>query len=150
MGMRFVVGLFLIAAPWANEVHGQTRQPPRAMAGCYQATLGHWSSPLHIDHWVPPSTFQLDTTVLSLWLPRDTAWAVQPKLVHRDRLPASWRYTAPDSVVISWSTGFSGVQLRLRVTGDTLRGEAITRDDKHIVGEPPDPRAPVNAIRVPC
>jgi hypothetical protein len=125
------------------------------MAGCYRLTLGTWSPPLRSQDWpasqTPPQRFELEATIVKLWLPKDTVWVVRPSsLVARDRMPANWRYISADSIAVVWSTGFTGVFLRLRVVGDTLRGEATTFHDAHIEGEPPDPRAPVVAVRDTC
>jgi hypothetical protein len=137
------------------ESAAQSRSLPSAIAGCYRLEVGTWSPPLRAQDWpasqTPPQRFQLDTNVVSLWLPKDTVWAVRPRsLVSRDRMPATWRYISADSVAMVWSTGFTGVYLRLRIVGDTLRGLATTFHDAHTDGEPPDPRTSVVAVRDSC
>ena len=63
--------------------------------------------------------------------------------------PAGWA-VAGDSVDLGWSTGYTGVRLRLGVRGDTLVGRAVTFRDVHHPGEPPAPAAPARAVRTRC
>ena len=156
----FVAAASLIAGcrsmrPGALEFPAQARQSPSVLAGCYRHTVGAWTPPLRAQDWpasqTPPPEFELDPTIVSGWPSADTVWTVRPAaLVSRRHIPASWRYVRPDSVNIVWSTGFTGVYLRLRIVGDTLRGQATTFRDAHIKGEPPDPRASVVAVRHTC
>jgi hypothetical protein len=151
--MLLALVLILGLASVPNEVFAQARRSSSHVAGCYQLTLGEWSRPLdNVPTIIPPQQLQLDTAVLPHLLPRDTLWSVRPSMIpSRGRLPtSSWRYVGSDSVAIVWSTGFTGVQLRLGIFGDTLRGEAIAFDDKQIQGEPPDPRATVQGRRTQC
>lgn len=153
--IRLAVLLALVLMPTSAELAAQSKPSAAAIAGCYRLILDTWSPPLRAQDWpasqTPPSEFQLDTTIVSLWLPRDTVWAVQPTvLVSRSRMPASWRYVGTDSVAIVWSTGFTGVDLRLQIVRDTLRGQARTFHDAHVEGEPPDPRTSAVAVRSRC
>ena len=131
--IRLAVLLALVLMPRSAELAAQSKPSAATIAGCYRLALGTWSPPLRAQDWMPPSEFQLDTTIVSLWLPKDTVWTVQPTvLMPRSRMPASWRYVGTDSVAIVWSTGFTGVHLRLQIVRDTLRGQATTFKDAHI------------------
>jgi hypothetical protein len=150
-----LVGLVSFGLLLPAESVAQARPDPAVVAGCYRLTLGAWSPPLRAQDWpasqTPPQRFELDTTALPLWLPKDTVWAVRPaSLVPRARMPATWRYISSDSIAIVWSTGFTGVHLGLRIVRDTLQGLATTFHDAHIEGEPPDPRASAVAVRDSC
>ncbi|GJG86473.1 hypothetical protein tb265_16540 [Gemmatimonadetes bacterium T265] len=123
----------------------------RALAGCYRLTVGSWQrAPAGgptMTSQQPPARFRLDTVVLPP--PFDHRFAVQPAKVAGGNWPAG-RSVAGDSVDLWWSTGFTGVRLRLAARGDTLVGRAETHHDSHVVGEPPDPEAPVRAVRTRC
>jgi hypothetical protein len=129
---------------------------PVTMAGCYALTLGPWTPPLRAREWpasqTPPAEFELDTAIVPRLSGRDTARAVRPAtlVVTRGLYPATWRVVTAGDISVVWSTGFTGVKLRLRVTGDTLRGDATTFHDAHWAGEPPDPQASVVAVRRRC
>jgi hypothetical protein len=61
-------------------------------------------------------------------------------------MAASWTMSN-DSIRVIWSTGFTGVTLRLVVHGDSLVGVAATFHDNVT---PREPTAPVVAVRSAC
>ena len=59
-----------------------------------------------------------------------------------------WYPTAPDSVHLVWTNGFSGPVFALRVAGDSLTGRVwFTSDVETGVERPPEP---ARAVRVAC
>jgi hypothetical protein len=60
---------------------------------------------------------------------------------------AGWHLVGDDSLVVSWSTGFTGLELRLGLAPDTLGGVAEAFHDRCLRCEP---TAPVTAWRIPC
>ena len=151
----FVVGFFgtaLALGLLADNARAQPGRDPRAVAGCYRLTLGTWSNPLdHSASMTPPVLFALDTLVAGHY-GRETTWTVRPSSLttRRHPFPAAWSYRGTDSLLVFWSTGFTGVRLQLAMAGDTLRGYAITFDDVDGPGTPPDSRASVVAVRSAC
>ena len=155
--LRLPVLLLLFAAdainnPLTAQVAAAAQQV-RRIAGCYDTHMGSWSGPLPATGWpaahTPPAHFQLDSLPVNAgsqsWL------AVRPvSLVDVKRLPAMWSLRGTDSIIVVWSTGFVGVTLHLAVHQDSLIGRATTFHDAQIIGEPPDPSAPIIATRRAC
>src|SRR5690349_1362037 len=75
----------------------------------------------------------------------DTLWP-------RSGMPASWRRSdaGDDSLMIAWTTGFHGIELRVDPRGDSLVGRAQPSSDARVRGEAPPPEADVVAVRIPC
>jgi hypothetical protein len=65
-------------------------------------------------------------------------------------MEASWQLLTGDSVLVAWSTGFSGVILRLSVQGDSLVGKARTLIDLPTPPGVVEPTASIVARRVAC
>jgi hypothetical protein len=118
----------------------------RSLAGCYSLTLGAWSGSPSASvpaSQTPPAYLRLDTLAAL----RD-GFVVEPtSLAWSQRNLTSWQPTGTDSVRLIWSTGFVGVRLQLRVSGDTLAGVATTFTDRIMS---PAPTARVVAVRTPC
>jgi hypothetical protein len=152
-----VVTIIALAVVGASSVSAAQRSVgltgTKARVGCYRLILGPWSGPLPPtgipEAHTPPPRFRLDSTLLMRR--GNGALAVEPaELWSGSRMAAAWRPLSNDSVSIVWSTGFVGVSLRMEAHGDTLRGRATTFHDAHVLGEPPDPSASVEAIREAC
>src|SRR2546428_2094402 len=134
---------------------GALTDPPAQSTGlpvCYSVRLGTWSGPN--PSWTPPSAFMLDTVpVIDDSTPKRRArhtFLVRPESPGRPLpqwLKPRWWRSARDSLLVSWSNGFSGLQLQLTQDGDSLRGVAQTFTD--VIG-PMHPSAPVSAVRMPC
>jgi hypothetical protein len=96
----------------------------------------------------PPETVRFSTVQYEMGsldtIPR---LRVEPALgsVYTVHGPGWWRQ-AGDSVVVVWSTGFSGLDMRLHVLGDTLEGIASTFWDFPREGQV----SKVHALAVPC
>lgn len=149
------LALLFTASFLAALAEAQDPQFGTLTRGCYRLQLGEWSDPfasgmpsLHI----PPEIIRFDTTEVTF--PRrapSRRYQLHPNVaaIAASRRPwdPAWTRTAPDSVHLLWTTGFSGVMLDLAVRGDSLFGRATARYD--VVG-PPVPRAQVIGWRVAC
>lgn len=119
-------------------------------AGCYDLTLGSWKNAPISSNSAPhkaPAHFRLDTTPIKQ--AGFQRYAVEPALPFSGRMAASWMIR-DDSIELFWSTGYSGIQLRLAMYGDSLAGVATAFHDSHPANEPPDPSATATARRVAC
>jgi len=150
---RFSVGWAALALTSIAPLHAQN---PAAMslgsvAGCYALTLGPWSPP------TPSGSANRDPEPAVFWL--DTSRAFVGGGMYRVRsnsellasqgrnFPPAWRLRKPDSLIMSWSTGFTGVDYAFGVRGDSLIGTARAFTD---VMSRPRPSASAVAIRVTC
>ena len=155
-GSPFASFALLLAASLLSALaEAQDPQFGTLTRGCFRLHLGEWSHPfasgvptLHI----PPEIIRFDTTEVTF--PRRAPsgrYQLRPNVaaIAASRRPwdPAWTRTAPDSVQLLWTTGFSGVMLNLAVRGDSLFGLATARYD--VVG-PPVPRAQVTGWRVAC
>jgi hypothetical protein len=96
-----------------------------------------------------PDRFELVDTVLAY--PLDGFYALRPAtLLPPQAMFAVWRPVRSDSVTVSWSTGFHGIELEFAVRGDTLTGREARFSDARPRGEPEPPGVPVLATRVRC
>jgi hypothetical protein len=102
---------------------------PQRVAGCYVVNFGPWTPDLPIGRdsvfMYPPSRIQLHAdTGTTLW--EQGQWLVRPapgvpRSVHRFSF---FRVSEPDTIEVLWSTGFSG--LRMRLDADALTGHAAS------------------------
>jgi hypothetical protein len=143
------IGVALTPGP----LRAQVSTPVVVVAGCYQLTIAAGSEPA-----IPsPGVFRLDVGRPVDWLPMlrrinasstiqapgqpafDTATAFGS---WRHALPdrwmrsskslwgTAWRVTVGDTLEVKWSDGFTAVDLKLRMSGDTLRGGIHTGSDQ--------------------
>jgi hypothetical protein len=149
MMRRTLVLLAAVVVPHGAHAQQDSSMRVRGRAGCYALTLGRWSGALPTNSpeaHTPPSAFRLDTVPVR----PGSRFAVEPDQLIPGRMAASWAPLPHDSISLFWSTGFIGVRLRLAARGDSLVGLATAFRDAHAPGDPPDPTAPVAAIRTPC
>jgi len=127
----------------------------KRIAGCYDTHMGRWSGliPLAgaglVAH-TPPTRFQLDTAVVTFG---GQSWfAVRPaRLAVDSPSPATWELRGTHSIVVVWSTAFTGIRLELAVHQDSLIGYATSFHDAHVIGEQPaDPPMAIIATRRAC
>ena len=123
----FTLFVLLIAVV---ELHAQDSLP-KGVAGCWAVSLGLWQPRMNLGedtiYSTPPSRIEIVPTKGTEGFER-RGWRVVPapgtnRSVHR------FAYMMPlttDSVRIAWTTGFSGLTMRLEVKGDSLRGKAQT------------------------
>jgi hypothetical protein len=68
-----------------------------------------------------------------------------------NRFPDTPRWEASgDTLILTWSNGFSPTVARLTSRGRELVGEAVALSDYRPIPEPPRPRAPVRLTRTSC
>ena len=118
---------FLVAI-WVAPSFAQNPLQER-VAGCYIVNLGTWRPELSIGrdtvYMYPPSRIQLQTdTGTTLW--EQGRWLVRPapgvpRSVHRFSF---FRALGSDSIEVLWSTGLSGVRMRLKNEAGTMTGLA--------------------------
>ncbi len=126
-----------------------------ARGPCFAFTYGTWNQG-DASGWPTGATVQLDS------IPDDPN---EPTTLRqfRDRGPMyedwpsrSWQPIRGDSVEIGWSTGFGGLNVTVRLFGDSLTGVAqywddlIRRDSLGFRDRSMYPRASVSGRRVPC
>lgn len=122
---------------------------PLAFRGCYGVTVGDWTPRMAGDsiyHRIPRSIV-LDTTR------KGPGFAMNPDIAYprSNRFPMTPRWEASgDTLILTWSNGFSPTVVRLTRGGQELVGEAIALSDYHPIPEPPRPRAPVRLTRTSC
>ncbi|HEX2095201.1 MAG TPA: hypothetical protein VHG28_22585 [Longimicrobiaceae bacterium] len=128
---RLVLLLALLPAPLAAQ--DPYVLAPGRVAGCYAVTLGPWTpAGAATAAHTPPRRFVLDT-VAAPEAPAQNSLRVgsfpgDPAGPHRLAFWSPLPLRA-DSLRIVWSTGSEGVELRLQVRGDTLRGRATALVD---------------------
>ena len=133
LGLTLVLSLTLARQPRPQD------SLPRALIGCWTVSLEAWRPVMRLGadtiFSTPPKTIEIPAV-------RGTAsfeaggWIVRPAPGVR---PSIHRFSylvfvAPDSVRIVWTTGFSGLTMRLGLKGGSLRGTAETFWD---FGRPP-------------
>ena len=121
---------------------------------CFDLALAPWSPNLGLQgdtiFSTPPMTVRF-TRIKNSWFASDDELSFRvapangaPMSVHG---PGFWTPVAgKDSVSIVWSTGFSGLSMKLAVAADVLRGEAETFWDF----PRPHQTSQVTGLRVPC
>jgi hypothetical protein len=125
--------------------------PPAGVAGCYELRLAAWTPAMRLGADTvfvrPPLRVELDTVRGSESIGRN-GYVVRPApatppSIHR------FSYWVPEDsgrIRLVWTTGFSGLSMRLQAEGDTSRGVAETFWD---FGRPRQ-TANVVATRVAC
>jgi hypothetical protein len=135
----------------------ETPQPPRpafgvradSVGGCYSLAVGSFAKASDDSVFAAlPSRFELTNHAMTAPFPGNAV--VPEELWPGKKMIALWEKHAGDSVTVSWSTGFYGLSLYLRESGDRLVGVARPFSDAHAIGAPPPPEVTVTATRVEC
>lgn len=120
-------------------------------AGCYRLQLEVPFAEPFIGF--TPAGFRLDTvprarldTVSHRSLTGFHLEPSNPRLTYMVGLPY-WDVLGEDSILIEWGSGLGGVEMRLQLGSDSLRGTAQGFTD---VADAPEPRTRALALRVPC
>jgi hypothetical protein len=87
----------------------------RRIAGCYRPMVGWWKT--------SPGVIRLDTLSGTLF-DYSGGYLVQTALPRGAGRQTEWFPTSPDSISLQWADGTQVRMLRLKVSGDTLRGRA--------------------------
>jgi hypothetical protein len=142
--------LVVIAYPVSAQSASTSRYT--SVAGCYVLTLGPWSGPFPSnmpEGHKPPRVFRLSVAGSDTAGDGKIHTTVTPNPPVFGKFRPAWGLRAPDSVRVSWSTGFVGVILDLVGNGDTLRGRARAFTDLELP-EIVQPSAPAMAVRTVC
>jgi hypothetical protein len=147
---RILVAI-LLASVSCWPCAAQIDAAPLRFAGCYALDLGRWSPPLGRDSifYAVPRRIVLDTAPTD----RGRGWRVSPNIRYPNArvFPGTPRWEVrADTVVLTWSNGFTPTIVKLLPRGTLLAGDAVALTDVHFTGEPPRPRAPVTIRRQEC
>jgi hypothetical protein len=151
LGIGTVCGLLLYASP-LTPAERAARLP--RWAGCYRLTLGPFSTGIEISELpiAPPLSFRLDSSTRgsSLGVPLGfmRVSPLSPNARHPEIFAPGWDLLGRDSIVVVWTEGFMGTELRLGRSHDSLLGIAELTAD--IIGPEPPPRAEARASPIPC
>lgn len=128
------------------------QSPPGAVSGCYGVTLGTWAPAVGLGadtvETIPPSRIELLTDIVTTALGRGS-WIIRPAPGASPgyyRFSSFYRPAPADSIDLVWSTGFSGVQMRVARSNDNLVGWATTFWDFERTTQ----RASVRLVRESC
>jgi len=150
MKVSVPVAVLIFAACGSAADGSRSPSAPRLeRSPCYALELGPWSHPFP-SGWaaihIPPAIIRLDTSIVRRGWMQLTPNIPAIAAARRHREPA-WRRLSEDSLHAVWSTGFSGVSLRVRQRGDSLTGQARADYD---VGGPEVPVARLTGRRTAC
>jgi hypothetical protein len=156
IGFSSLFCLAIISAPRQSvgqrpEVEESKFIKPESIQGCYDLGTLSWKPDLKLGEdetfITPPQRIQILAERGSVGFEKN-GYLVRPapgfsKSIHR---ASYWESPGPRTIEIVFTTGFSGLSMKLKVEGETLRGEAKTHWDF--------PRrkqtAQVNAHRTEC
>jgi hypothetical protein len=131
--LPLVVGVALagVALGAFSVAHAQNVSP-ESVVGCYDLRLGPWKPHPPEDSlpYAPPPRVQLVTApAVATFGPGYLTLSPAPNSLPSVHEFAGWRPGGGDSLDLYWSTGFQGLEMTVRVVGDTLRGSARTFTD---------------------
>jgi hypothetical protein len=138
-----LVAVVLSSLGTASSLEAQER------SSCFRLSFGEWrgTRSLLAAHQVP-DIIQLDTAADTVWS-RPGQMVLRTTLTKGARRFSSWRRLSEDSIQVGWSSGFVGIHIAARLTGDSIAGVALAwRDDQ--VGGGLDPKAIVTGVRTAC
>ena len=142
--LMLFIALPVFGLPVTSLVQQQAIKDP--LVGCYSLEVNPWELPLS-PYQRPPERIQLSDEIgkgpLARW--RHVA---RPVIPYGDTLRAFWERVGSDSVRVTWTDGFSSVQLDLQIGADSLHGTVSVFTDK--LGAPPMPQAEAVARRTTC
>lgn len=107
---------------------------PETVQGCYELGALSWKPDLKLGEdevfITPPQRIQILAERGSIGFERN-GYLVRaapgfPKSIHR---ASYWEPTGPETIEVVFTTGTSGLSMRLKVEGETLRGKAKTHWD---------------------
>jgi hypothetical protein len=146
MDMRTTLAMLLLLTA-SNGLFGQVS--PREVEGCYALQLGNWATLVPEPTFqIPPDTIRLDT-IKGTRMFEERGYLVRPVIPRTNGL-AFWTPIGRDSIQISFTTSFTGAQLKLHVDRDTLRGTITGFTDYIIPGMKKNPAMAIIAVRAHC
>jgi len=115
------------------------------IAGCYELTMSAWTPRNSSEWYQPPRRFELTLEPIAA----SPYYRIRPLADDRNHIMASWTVTDRKEATLTWSTGFVGLEARLRKERKTadLVGTARTFTD---VVPSPFSTATVTAHRIAC
>lgn len=121
----------------------------QSFVGCYSVQVAEWSPGLGSEsrYHRLPSSIVLDT------VRRGPGRILSPDIAYPggSRFPTTPRWEANgDTLVLTWSNGFTPTIVRLVAKDTELMGDAVALTDVHHPIEPPRPRAKVVARKQAC
>ena len=120
-------------------------------AGCYRWTFSTWTP--HDLRGNSPAPFLPPALQLTAKVGVDGRWEVRPVIGFRGSedwaRSSSWYPISGDSLDVTWSSGFGGIEMVVRRVGDRIVGRAEFGTDQ-VVGDEIYPVADVVGERVPC
>lgn len=99
-------------------------------ARCYRLEMTRWAPDLGLKEdtifSTPPREVIFTAVKMNVLSGAPNSFRVEPlHAPYSVHGPGDWSYKG-DSLFVTWSTGFSGLQMRLHVARDTLSGKAST------------------------
>lgn len=154
---------FSLSTACGNEVEGT---PERAsgvdiraedLVGCYSIRVAAWDPPLtrDVDFYRLPEIAELRLESSGLPGRRGDDRLLLPAMVtpvvlrgERALQPGSWTLQSPDSLMLLWTDGYTGVEMAAAVTtaDSTVATAMVIHDDQR----GPPPRSQVMLRSVPC
>jgi hypothetical protein len=111
-----------------SSARAQDNSPPVDAFACYQVVLGKWEPTLELREdsifVIPPMRIELKRELGSSAFEKH-GWLVRPApgvpaSVHR----FSYFRLVGDSLSLVWTTGFSGLTMKVAIASDTMHGQA--------------------------
>ena len=133
------------------EVDESKSVKPETIQGCYDLGTLSWKPDLKLGEdepfITPPQRIQILTERGTIGFEKN-GYLVRPapgfpKSIHR---ASYWESSGPRTIEVVFTTGTSGLSMKLKVEGETLRGEAKTHWDFPRRGQ----TAQVNARKTEC
>ena len=122
---------------------------PAQATRCFGVHIGEWRPPSEPSpRQEAPEIFELLEETGTERFERGKK-IVRPVIGHLGFPSAYWELRQPDSMLVTWTNGFEGVQFRLAGEGERWAGMASTFSDVRVAGQP-RPSAPMVLSPVPC
>jgi hypothetical protein len=147
-----VIGFLFVSLACARPQRSVDAEATRAPARCYHLELGEWNLPpaeplaRRLPSWIILDSLRFGDRG-KIVLSAEEAEQRQHAIPFDSNRPTGWRYRGADSLVVLWSSGFSGVEMRFGMAADTLLGYAEVFSD---VPGTPRPRTTVTASPFEC
>lgn len=125
---NLLVAFMLLGAGRGAAQSPDARAMVRKLSGCWTVTLGAYAPAMDLGadsgYSRPPKRIDLDSVRGSRLA--SYGWTIRPSLGIPTSIDESSYFNpiGADSVLLIWTTGFSGLKIRAAIGNDTLRGVA--------------------------